>query len=147
MPAVPFCHAVLKAARPPPPGYPTHPGTIGEHIRKRRIEQGLTQKALAALLGVSEAAILDWEIHGRAPALRTIPAIVRFLGRLPGDQENLTLGQRLRRCRQVRGLSQKVLARQLNVDPGTLARWESGERRPAGDLLARVVDLLRGFHG
>ncbi|MBK5292414.1 MAG: helix-turn-helix transcriptional regulator [Acidobacteriia bacterium] len=36
-------------------------------------------------------------------------------------------------------MSQKDAARQISVDPGTLGRWERGEREPASELLARGV--------
>jgi transcriptional regulator with XRE-family HTH domain len=36
------------------------------------------------------------------------------------------------------GLSQKEAAGEIGVDPGTLAKWERGEREPAGGFLRRV---------
>ena len=35
--------------------------TLGEQIRRARIEKGLTQKQLADLLGVKNNSISDWE--------------------------------------------------------------------------------------
>ena len=54
--------------------------------------------------------------------LRYMPAIVRFLGYNPlphGD----TWAERLVNGRLPMGLSQKEAARELDVDPSTLARW------------------------
>jgi transcriptional regulator with XRE-family HTH domain len=53
-------------------------------------------------------------------------------------------------CRTALGLSQKEAARRLGVDSSTLARWERGERRPAGVLLNQVKRFLKdedGQHG
>jgi transcriptional regulator with XRE-family HTH domain len=41
------------------------------------------------------------------------------------------------------GLSQKQSAKRLVVDPGTLARWERGEREPTEAFLSRVKRSLR----
>jgi len=52
------------------------------------------------------------------------------------------MGERLVRCRTLLGLSQKVFAGRLEVDQGTLAKWERGEREPAGAFMARVTRFL-----
>jgi transcriptional regulator with XRE-family HTH domain len=36
------------------------------------------------------------------------------------------------------------MARRLQIDPGTLARWERGEREPRGKLLTRLVKVIDG---
>lgn len=42
---------------------------VGLAIRKAREDRGLTRKQLAELSGVSEQAIIDWEIKGRYPGV------------------------------------------------------------------------------
>ncbi len=44
--------------------------------------------------------------------------------------------------RHLRGLSIKELARQLGIDEGTLAKWENGEREPAGNRMEIVDEFL-----
>jgi predicted transcriptional regulator len=51
-------------------------------------------------------------------------------------------GERLVRQRTSLGLSQKEAAKRLGVDPSTLAKWERGERKPAGLFLGRVKRFL-----
>jgi transcriptional regulator with XRE-family HTH domain len=41
------------------------------------------------------------------------------------------------------GLSQKDAALKIGIDPGTLARWERGERKPTGASLGRVEQFLK----
>lgn len=41
--------------------YAEHPKTLAEHIRKKRIESGLTQKGLAELLKVKPCTVYNWE--------------------------------------------------------------------------------------
>jgi transcriptional regulator with XRE-family HTH domain len=52
------------------------------------------------------------------------------------------LADRLVQGRTILGLTQAVAAKRIGVDQGTLARWERGEREPAGRYLARVQQFL-----
>ncbi len=70
-----------------------------------------------------------------------MPAIIRFLGYNPLPEAD-TLGERLVRHRTSLGMMQGEAAKRLGVDPGTLARWERGEREPTGVVLGRVQRLL-----
>lgn len=45
------------------------------------------------------------------------------------------------RCRRAADLSQRDLAMRLGVCPSTVARWETGSRMPAADMLAAVAEI------
>jgi transcriptional regulator with XRE-family HTH domain len=75
-----------------------------------------------------------------------MPAIIEFLGYNPLPPAN-RWAERLVRGRTVLGFSQKAFARKLDVDPSTLARWESGEREPAGVFAVRAERLLAPAEG
>jgi len=47
--------------------YPREPKTLGEMIRKARLDKGMQAKELAKLIGVTSETIHNWEIHGRIP--------------------------------------------------------------------------------
>ena len=50
-----------------------YPGqTLGEHIRKRRLEQGLFQRNLAKLIGVDEMTIVNWEKEKTKPTRKSL---------------------------------------------------------------------------
>tara|TARA_B100000315_G_scaffold32482_1_gene27385 strand:+ start:275 stop:496 length:222 start_codon:yes stop_codon:yes gene_type:complete len=57
--------------------YPLNPKTIGEHIRKRRMDLGLEQKDLAKIIGVTESSIWNWE-NGWNPSKRYMKKIEGF---------------------------------------------------------------------
>jgi DNA-binding XRE family transcriptional regulator len=86
IPALPFCHISLKAPRPLTPGYPQTPVTIGEHLKKRRLDLKLFQKNVARIIGVDETSIWNWENGQSRPASRLIPKIWKFLGYCPVNQ-------------------------------------------------------------
>jgi DNA-binding XRE family transcriptional regulator len=81
--ALPFCHITLKAQKPLPSAYPQTLKTLGDHLRKRRLDLKLLQKEVAQRLGVGESSVYNWENNLTKPALRYIPKIVKFLGYVP----------------------------------------------------------------
>ncbi len=60
--------------------YPTNPQTIGEHIRKRRMDLKLEQKEVARRVGRSKTLVFQWEHNKAMPGRGAWPAIVAFLG-------------------------------------------------------------------
>jgi len=77
----------LKAQKPLPEAYPKELRTVGDHLRKRRLELGLLQKEVARLLGVHPATINNWENNHREPSLR---GRLRLLDFLQVNEEVLT---------------------------------------------------------
>jgi len=120
---------------------PTEPQTIGDHIRRRRLRLKMLQGEVAGQIGVDTTTVFNWEANTARPEIRYMPAVIAFLGYNPLPEAN-GWGERLVRRRTSLGLSQKEAARRLGVDPSTLARWERGEREPAGALLNRVERFL-----
>ena len=122
-------------------GYPTDPKTIGEMIRKRRLDLGLRQIDAAKMIGCDEMSVVNWEKGHRSPRVNHMAGVVEFLGFNP-FQNCDTLAHRLANHRKALGMTQKEFARQIGVDPSTLARWERGEREPTGRLLDRVNSVI-----
>jgi DNA-binding XRE family transcriptional regulator len=83
IPALPFCRASLKANRPAPQGYPAKPATLGEHIKKRRLDLKLFQKDVARMIGVDDTSIWNWKNNQSKPVSRLAPKIWGFLGYCP----------------------------------------------------------------
>lgn len=54
--------------------------TIGENIKRIRIQRGLTQKELGFLVGISESAIRGYELGIRVPKLNRLEKIAFSLG-------------------------------------------------------------------
>jgi transcriptional regulator with XRE-family HTH domain len=122
---------------------PIEPKTVGDHIRRRRLELKLLQKDVAKQLGVCQPSVYNWEANRSQPDIRYIPAIIQFLGYDPLPSVE-GLGAQLVQRRIALGLSQKEAARRIGVDPGTLARRERDEREPAGKFAEAVERFLRG---
>jgi transcriptional regulator with XRE-family HTH domain len=70
---------VLKAPKPKPAVYPAVLETLGERLRARRLDLGLYQKDVAAIIGVSADTICYWENKRVKPSRRLSPLIKGFL--------------------------------------------------------------------
>jgi transcriptional regulator with XRE-family HTH domain len=62
--------------------YPASPKTLGEHLRKKRIDLSMSMAQLAKLLGVgmTKTAIEKWENNQNHPTPTNRIRIIEFLG-------------------------------------------------------------------
>jgi transcriptional regulator with XRE-family HTH domain len=128
--------------------YPEVPATLGGHLRKPRHELGLLQKDTADRLGVNIWTLANWEKGYANPRLLSWPWITEFLGSDPNPEPMPSgLAQRIQWARRRRGLSLRVLAKRLGVDPDTLGHWECGIRTPRGKHLALVERSSEDLRG
>jgi transcriptional regulator with XRE-family HTH domain len=104
------------------------PVTLGDHLRRRRLELGLHQKDVAKIIGVTTSSVWNWE-HGLEPELRYQPQIITFLGANPTPCPDDLIGQ-LAWYKKSRGLNLIQLGKQMNRDPEQLADWFSGRCYP-----------------
>jgi transcriptional regulator with XRE-family HTH domain len=138
--ALPFCSLTLTTKKPSK--FAQNPKTLGDHIKRRRLELGLYQAQLAPILGITESTITNWEKNRTNPTLHLLPKIIEFLGYDPLPPGTTSLGEILLRYRKTRGVSQKEMAKSLGIDPTTLARWEKSESEPKGKVKIRLSGLL-----
>ena len=131
----------LHAKKPVSRAYPSSLKTIGDHIRKRRLDLKLTQKQVAERLGVDEATIWNWETGKTEPLVRQVPPVITFLGYDPFTFDGKSLADELKRYRVTHGLTQKELAREIGIDPATLSRLE----RSVGKMFASITEKLTAF--
>jgi len=119
------------------------PTTLGEHINRRRLEIGLTQKEVANGLGVVPWTVLNWEKGRTKPPIASIAAIIKFLGYDPFPEPK-TLPDLLFAKRREMGWSMEQAAGAICVDPGSWRNWEGGRTilyRRHRTLLAQLLDL------
>ena len=134
---LPFGPKLLKSLKPRP--WVLLPRTLGEHLRKRRLESGLLQRDLRVRFKLEKETYANWEKDRCYPAMKHWPGIIEFLGFDPNPEPS-TFGERLIACRRRKGLSRKILAATLAVDEGTLWCWEIGRRKPENQ---KHVDVIR----
>jgi len=139
---LPFCHRVLTATKPKSPQYPKELKTLGDHIRKRRLDLGLFQKQVAEQIGVTESTIFNWESNETQPPNRHVPRIIAFLGYNP-IVTGSSLAERLTSSRKLLGLTRKRAAAIAGLNESTLAKLERGRsRRPFAKTLDKLAPLF-----
>lgn len=118
------------------------PVTLGDHLRRRRLEFGLYQKNVAIQIGVTASTIWNWE-HGWTIDLRYIPRVIEFLGYnpipCPGD-----ILEKLAWFKQVNGLTLEQLGAEMGRDPEQLSDWLNGRHIPCRRNREEVELFLSG---
>jgi len=126
------------------PGAATAPEPIGDLIRRRRREDDLSQEQAAKAIGVNTWTVILWEQGRHAPTPRFYPSLIRFLGREPWPEPR-TIGERLQAERLRRGLTRRQLAAVLDVDLGSISKWEGGDNPQHELSTAKVEAFLSGM--
>lgn len=139
----PVYRLTLSRPKEIPEGYPCELVTIGDHIRKKRLDLGMTQIEAGEQMNVTESTVWNWE-HGTEPEIRYIPAIIEFLGYVPFECPNEPL-ERLRYYKRINGLSYRRLGVVMGRAPEQLADWLSNGVRPCGKNILKIVGFLSGI--
>ena len=130
---------VLIAPKPLDWRYPKELKTIGDHIRKRRLDLGLLQKEVAEILDTDKTSISNWETYGKKPDIKKYKAIIDFLGYVPFE-EGPSIGEKIWYYRAVRGMTHRELADQLGLDEGTVNDWENNK---SGKMLKKIEEAFK----
>ena len=107
-----------------------NPVTLGDKLRNRRIDLGLSQSQVATILETDSQYVYAWENNHNKPIVSKYPKIIEFLGYFPFEIDTTTLGGKIKKYRFLHGLSQEKMACYLNIDEGTVLSYENGKRVP-----------------
>lgn len=77
--SLPFSELRKTLKRTPYDGYPVNPVTLGEHIKKRRMDLALTQQQAAKKIGITKMFLFDLEHDGVQPNQSQAKKIEAFL--------------------------------------------------------------------
>jgi DNA-binding transcriptional regulator YiaG len=120
------------------------PKTLGQHVHRRRIELGLSQRAAGLCLGVNVATVLNWEKGRTKPATGAMPGLMRWLGYNPLPAPK-SLQERMVAARRTAGWTIAEAARHLGVDAATWGDWERKGRVPWRRFERRLESLLEAL--
>jgi len=119
--------------------------TLGERIRRKRLNTGLTQDELAAKMGIAQATISQWETGRVNPSDDELSKIGAIIGKVYRRQVSLDSKQVsgeneeeiqsyespfsvwLRKTRLDKDISVPELAQKANVTPSTIYAIETGK--------------------
>jgi transcriptional regulator with XRE-family HTH domain len=77
---LPIIRLTLTTSKPKDSEYPKELKTVGDHLRKRRLDLGLLQREVGQRIGVCCSTVWNWEKGGREPEINHLPAVIAFLG-------------------------------------------------------------------
>jgi len=129
---------------------------IGTHIRRARVEQGLTQRQLADKVGVTQAQVSNWERGKFKPDEAQLAKIEQVLSIVrPGpkkqdhnDSELLeasrAFGRWLERTRNEAGLTQGELAAKAGISVPAIYNIESGRSMNPRAETRRKLEVALG---
>lgn len=137
-----ICKKEFIGYKPMNPAYPEKLETLGDHLRKVRLDRGLYLSDVAKALGVTNDSINNWENNHCEPRVSQVRKIITFIGYFPFDLSDLTLGKALLAARQIAGLSQKRLGRSIMVDPKTLSKIEMNNYKPFEITKKKCEDFI-----
>jgi transcriptional regulator with XRE-family HTH domain len=136
-----ICKKELIGYRPMNPNYPQELVTLGDHLRKVRLDRRIYQSDVAKALGVTNDSINNWENNHCEPKVSQAKSIIKFLGYIPYKYQKKAIGEQLFVARQVSGLSFRRLSKKIKIDPGTLALVEKNIRTP----ISRIRKIIQNF--
>ncbi len=138
---MPISQIHFRASKYKPDGYPTALLTIGDHLKKQRLDLRLSQAKVAHLLGLNENTIAQWELNHKIPMISFLPKIISFLGYVPliGVEESSLRGKVIS-YRMRHGISQGELAKRITMDSTAVMNFEKGK-----DILPKYVERLEKF--
>lgn len=121
--------------------YPESPSTLGEHLRKRRLDLGMTQEQAAMHFGVTVVSYKSWEGDRNSPGIGKWPGIIDFLGYDPSPPSEDTFAKAVSALRRRLGLDKHQFAKRVGVDVKSVRNWESGKHGPFRRLREQLVGL------
>ena len=134
-----FLRQTKKVRKPRIHEYSLFPQTVGEHIRKVRIERDLLQLDVARLIGVSDESIYYWENGRSVPQVQFYPAIIAFLGFYPFTHDTRTIAGKLQQLINCNGWTHAACAKALEIDAGTVKRILKGKRT----MTPKIVTVIQ----
>jgi len=142
----------------------------GFDVRRARKSMGLTQQQLAALAGCCGRTISSFELGKNRPQRRVLNAVVKVLGDYlsdvaPGkvaEPKSKTgrgrgrgkskrkaklpppahVGEKIKRAREAKGMTQEQLAELIGAYPYTIAWIERGKERPTPQLEQAIFEAI-----
>ncbi len=116
----------------------------GEKIRLLRTGKKMSLQELAQKAKISVSYLSEIERGTVYPSLATLQRVAGGLG-VPASSllgREACVGERLKKLREERGLTQSQLARQAGVTPGLIGQIEQGKVQPSLKTLEKVSEAM-----
>lgn len=116
--------------------------TLGDHLRKVRLDRGLSQPDVAKILKVSTDMVTCWELNRNQPTAKFAKAIIDFLDYIPFKVDDCSIGKQLYYARLITGKTQKQVAKIIGCDTSNMRRIELDQRVPQDKTRGKIEDFI-----
>lgn len=137
-----FVKSCLRAKRPINPAYPKELNTLGDNLRKVRLDRDLSQSEVAKILKVTTDTITNWELNRHEPPTRLAKRIIEFIGYVPFDGYEQSIGRQLYLARLVSGMTQRQVAKKIGCNSSSVRYIELDQRRLQYRLRLSVTEFV-----
>ena len=135
-----FVNCSFKAKKP---CYPLNLNTLGDYLRKERLNRGLSLISVSRLLKICPDTVMAWEENRKNPRLRASHRIIDFLGYFPPITTNrFSLRKQLYFARLIRGQTQRKAAKIIGLGASKFIKIELGKRRATGEIREKIHDYV-----
>ena len=122
--------------------YPKELKTLGDHLRKVRLDRGFSQPEVAKILGVVTDTVTCWELNRNTPTAKFAKKILEFIGYIPIDWFDAPTHMKLRYVRMITGNTQRQLAHQLKCDSTVVQKLEAALRIPNSYVRKLILETF-----
>lgn len=133
---------VFRCKMPKIKGYPTNPITLGDHLRKKRMDLNITQKRVSEILQTTEDTITYWENGRSKPQSSYYKRIFNFLGYFPFDRKKFSFGTEVFYARMISGFTLKELSALTGLSSDGLYYIERGLRNPRPLSIEKLIPFI-----
>lgn len=145
MGACAFSHLVLRGSKPWNSLYPEELITLGDHLRKKRLDRNKSQPQVAYELKVDVESILAWEHNKNTPTPKYASRVIKFIGYFPFDCSNESLKRLVLYARMVAGHSLKQMASEVGLDSSTISGICSDKSRNSMNNLVKIKNYINSY--
>jgi len=117
------------------------PTVIGQHLVKVRNARNLTRKSAAEQMGVNQQALGGWERGTSSPDIQNMRKVIDFLGYYPFP-EPTTFAGKIKKYRQVHGLTFFDFGKLFDVSEPTVWTWENEKYVPGDAIITKIFEFI-----
>jgi DNA-binding transcriptional regulator YiaG len=137
---LPICSYTQKAKIPKKTQSITKPTTLGEHIRKVRLERNQAQGFVAKTLKINQMYLSSWELNQKLPHPKHLKNIIDYLGYLPKKiSKNELLGMQTKYFRMKYHLSLEEFCQMTNINSDVVVSLENKRFCKVSDMERKAI--------
>lgn len=121
------------------------PVTIGDYLRKTRLERKLSQPKVAKIIGVTASIVTYWELNQRIPTVKKMPKIVSFIGYFPFEWKNESLKTQINYAKMMAGHSVEDMAQEIGCHPCTITNITREKTKPHPNTLENILKYINKY--